>query len=158
MSKCVVNHCVYCGAEVKSTTHLKKAICKACHPEFLRVANTIRQRATRGTITREEVHPLIDAIMVGWAIEDVKHRKTRKTQTKALLPVVHCKWCGRETRSADGFCNYCRSEGFNNVYEALGHSNGWEKRGMVGAVKVVDGWRGRPVAGGKTLRARMSAD
>ena len=158
MAKKVISHCVYCGEKVESTTPLKKAICKHCHGEFMKVANRIRARFVRGVITREEVHPLIDAIMVGWAIEDVKHRNERKANPKVIRPVTHCKWCGRETRSEDGFCCYCRSEGFNNVYEALGHSNGWEKRGVVGAVKVVSGWRGRPVAGGKTLRARMSAD
>ena len=50
-----------------------------------------------------------------------------KTGKAHSVRKYRCKFCGAKI-FAEGFCEKCKREGFDDVYEVTHRSNGWEKR------------------------------
>ena len=57
-----------------------------------------------------------------------------------------CLYCGRFTKAE--YCGECVRNGYDQLHQFTGRSNGWDRPSKSGDVSAEDGWRGRPVAGG----------
>lgn len=56
-----------------------------------------------------------------------KAKKYKRSQRKKEDgEVTRCIFCGHPTRGR--FCKACRDQGFDDVYEVTGRSNGWDRR------------------------------
>lgn len=57
--------------------------------------------------------------------------------------IRRCLFCGKEVKKPNmNFCDHCRLEGFDNVYNLNGKSNGWDRVKKKKPVPIVSGWRG----------------
>lgn len=136
--------CRWCGA----TFHLHKGIGKDC-PECREERELERRRlyaaVRRGIVNKDDIPSRLEVHMERYVRERLKAEKDARKR---------CLFCGRVKNVVDGFCLKCRNDGLDNVYNATGRSNGWEARTMKTDVRVVGGWRGRPVAGYSIRGAR----
>ena len=55
-----------------------------------------------------------------------------------------CPYCGKMTRTA--YCASCHFQGFDNVHQMFGTTNGWDRKAAK-RVPVVSGWCGRECVG-----------
>lgn len=72
---------------------------------------------------------------------------TAAPSAKTAGEPTRCLFCGAVLLKGGQFCKTCLREGFNNVYEVTGRSNGWDRKPSA-KVKIVSGWRGQGVIGG----------
>ena len=62
-----------------------------------------------------------------------------------------CPYCGKMTRTA--YCASCHFQGFDNVHQMFGTTNGWDRKAAK-RVPVVSGWRGRECVGFNSVLSR----
>ena len=59
-----------------------------------------------------------------------------------------CRYCGRPTSHAHGYCGYCVQASFREIHMVTGRTTGWDRKACAGPDRTVGGWRGQKMAGG----------
>ena len=137
--------CHICGAQFEALKRSAKH-CEACR-EAIKLADRHAQyRIKKGKLAREDYRAYVEAE----AREAAEARKRCETENRP-----RCLRCGsRYSVDSSGYCLSCRSTGLDRVHKETGRTNGWDRPATV-KVKVVGGWRGRPVAG-RSIRGDMT--
>lgn len=157
MSKKTRVQCMYCGESFmtysESSTNHK---CGACRAEYAKAYGRYSQKASRGTIERKDVRRLLDEYMFRFGSERIAKGlvKLECEEDVPLSKPVRCRFCGRMTVHASGFCAPCRNERLDSVYKVTGRSNGWDMKDKTARPKVSDSWRGTKIMGGFSQRER----
>ena len=137
--------CHICGAQFEARRKNAKH-CEACREAIRRAERNAHYRVRAGKLAREDYRAAVEADVRA----DVDERRRR---AKANRP--RCLRCGsRYIVDSSGYCLSCRSNGLDSVHMETGRTNGWDRPAKV-KVKVVGGWRGRPVAG-HSIRGDMT--
>ena len=137
--------CHICGAPFEALKRCAKH-CEACR-EAIKLADRHAQyRIKTGKLAREEYRAYVEAE----AREAAKARKSGEAENRP-----RCLRCGNVYLvDSSGYCLTCRRNGLDSVHKETGRTNGWDKPKKA-KVKVVGGWRGRPIAG-RSLRGDMT--
>lgn len=145
------NTCRWCGKPFATRSHRAKD-CPECRDDYKRALARVQYRQkcgllAEGTGYRAAVEAEVRA--------DVEERRRRAAANRP-----RCLYCGNVYGvNSSGYCAACRSTGLDGLHKETGRTNGWDKPATVN-VKVVGGWRGRPVAGHsiRVTRAGMMED
>ena len=137
--------CRICGAPFEALKRFAKH-CEACR-EAIKIADRHAQyRIKKGKLAREDYRAAIEAEVRA----DVEERRRRAKANRQ-----RCFYCGNVYLvDSSGYCLSCRRNGLDSVHKETGRTNGWDRPAKV-KVKVVGGWRGRPVAG-RSIRGDMT--
>lgn len=139
--------CEACGEEFLARTHHVR-FCERCRKAISKIYGRINR-----TVEKERRMDVAVDMRKQELARVVERKKKRESGEKR-----RCLYCGSTWNAESGFCTTCRRSGLDDVYKVTGRSNGWERREAAKKAVVVDGWRGRPCAGGKSQkRDRMSA-
>lgn len=135
--------CSICGDYFEAMKRCAKH-CEACR-EAIKLADRHAQyRIKKGKLAREDYRAYVEAE----ARADVEERRRR---AKANRP--RCFYCGNVYLvDSSGYCATCRRTGLDGLHKETGRTNGWDKPETPPRAPIAGGWRGRPVAGGGTLR------
>ena len=125
-----------CGEVFESSSPNAKR-CLSCSMIFKRMYNKYVKSTKSSQIAMKLATEEYDSRLHDGTLTSIEKHK----------PFVRCKYCGRPTKR--DFCPNCVSEGFDQVYLITGRSNGWN-RVQTTKVKITDGWRGQPRAGGRS--------
>lgn len=130
--------CRWCGAAFERSKYCHRTLdCPACAEVRKTVYQRLHHRFGGGVTPAMLDAEMKDALAVARTMQRFRPSGRR----------ARCLFCGRErTVDARGYCHECVREGFDNVREATGRSNGWDRPPRK-AVVAADGWRGRVVAG-----------
>lgn len=140
---------------------IRKKVCCVCGAEF----ETRSGRALYCPRCKQYVASALSGLQKAGAecggdrIAQAVELAKRRVQVEAdwAHPVEHvCPTCGRTFMGAtvQEYCAECVEEGLDQLHLYNGWTNGWDKK-TAEHVELVDGWRGRPVAGG-AHKARLS--
>ena len=139
--------CAKCGKEF--TALRKHELCPVCNAE--------KRKAYQKSYVRKENRgkPVVakPEVKKPEAVKKSEKKVDKKKQEKKTPKP--CKFCGKLTTNGD-FCTACVKEGFDNVYNFTGRSNGWDKKFT--KAKIEFGWRGRACCGFGTLAGRNSGN
>lgn len=117
----------------------KKSLCPECYAQARREYMRDYARKRAGKVQAKAAERSV--------AEPKAEPRAEGSAADAKRTFGRCLFCGSILKKEGRFCKTCLREGFNNVYEATGRSNGWDRKpGM--RVKVVSGWRGQSVIGG----------
>ena len=137
--------CSICGDYFDALKRSAKH-CDACRYAIMLADRHAQYRIKKGKLARENYRAYVEA-------EARKAAKARKSGEAKNSP--RCLRCGsRYSVDSSGYCATCRSTGLDSVHKETGLTNGWDRPAKV-KVKVVGGWRGRPVAG-RSIRGDMT--
>ena len=137
--------CRICGAPFEALKRSAKH-CEACRHAIMLADRHAQYRIKNGKLAREDYRAYVEA-------ETRKAAEKRKSGEEKNRP--RCLRCGsRYSVDSSGYCLTCRSNGLDSVHKETGLTNGWDMPAKV-KVKVVGGWRGRPVAG-RSIRGDMT--
>lgn len=129
--------CRICGDYFEALKRCAKH-CEACRHAIMLAERHAQYRIKTGKLAREDYRTAVEAEVRA----DVEERRRR---AKANRP--RCFYCGNVYLvDSSGYCLSCRKNGLDSVHKETGRTNGWD-RPATAKVKVVGGWRGRPVAG-----------
>ena len=118
--------------------------CEACRHAIMLADRHAQYRIKKGKLAREDYRAYVEAE----ARADVEERRRR---AKANRP--RCFYCGNVYLvDSSGYCATCRRTGLDGLHKETGRTNGWDKPETPPRAPIAGGWRGRPVAGGGTLR------
>lgn len=130
--------CDFCGAMFEARRKNAKH-CAACNAALRRANGHAQYRVRIGMLSKEGYRAAVEA-EVRKTVE-----KRRKLIEEKNRP--HCPYCGNiSSLDMSGYCLTCRNTGLDSLHKETGRTNGWDKP-KNDKVKVVGGWRGRPVAG-----------
>ena len=137
--------CSICGDYFEALKRCAKH-CEACRHAIMLAERHAQYRIKTGKLAREEYRAYIEEE----AREAAEARKRCEAENRP-----RCLRCGSRYRvDSSGYCLTCRSNGLDSVHMETGRTNGWDRPAKV-KVKVVGGWRGRPVAG-RSIRGDMT--
>lgn len=115
--------CVICGA----VFHRQKTIrlCKHCRAASEKLSDAL---CGKGLPSEEEMQRMFIEFRIQ-SLNCTKDRRIREPIFKIdfFNEKRRCVFCGRSVSAFEKFCHKCIIEGFNNVYEFTGRSNGWDK-------------------------------
>ena len=135
--------CDFCGAPFEARRKNAKH-CAACNAAIRRAEGHAQYRVRAGKLAREDYRAAVEAEVRA----DVEERRRR---AKANRP--RCLRCGsRYLVDSSGYCFTCRNKGLDCFHKETGRTNGWDKPATPPRAPIAGGWRGRPIAGGGTLR------
>ena len=135
--------CDFCGAPFEARRKNAKH-CEACRAAIRRAEGHAHYRVRAGKLAREDYRAAVEAEVRA----DVEERRRR---AKANRP--RCFYCGNVYLvDSSGYCATCRRTGLDGLHKETGRTNGWDKPATPPRAPIAGGWRGRPVAGGGTLR------
>lgn len=120
--------------------------CAACRHAIMLAERHAQYRIKTGKLAREDYRSYIESE----AREAAEARKRCEAENRP-----RCLRCGNVYLvDSSGYCLTCRKNGLDSVHMETGRTNGWDRPAKV-KVKVVGGWRGRPVAG-RSIRGDMT--
>ena len=138
-------NCSICGDYFEALKRNAKH-CAACRHEIMLADRHAQYRIKTGKLAREDYRAYIEEE----AREAAEARKRCEAENRP-----RCLRCGSRYRvDSSGYCLTCREKGLDSVHMVTGRTNGWDRPATV-KVKVVGGWRGRPVAG-RSIRGDMT--
>lgn len=140
--------CRWCGKPFATRSHRAKD-CPDCRDDYKRALARVHYRQKCGLLAEG----------VGYrAAVEAEVRKAVEARRRAEAENrPRCLYCGNVYGvNSSGYCVMCRRTGLDGLHKETGRTNGWD-RPTKGKVEVVGGWRGRPVAGGGTLRERVGS-
>lgn len=133
--------CDICGGELEpwSGRGAKRKRCPACAKVLTgmvsRLATRERYQGIPNTSERKAAR-----------FEEAKALARAKIAAAREDPRNRCPYCGRLTKAE--YCGECVRNGYDQLHQFTGRSNGWDRQTKAADVSAADGWRGRPVAGG----------
>ena len=137
--------CSICGDYFEALKRCAKH-CEACRHAIMLAERHAQYRIKKGKLAREDYRAYVEAE----AREAAEARKSGEAKKRK-----RCLYCGHVyLGDSAGYCLSCRRNGLDSVHKETGRTNGWD-RPATAKVKVVGGWRGRPVAG-RSIRGDMT--
>ena len=139
--------CRWCGKPFTTWSHRAKD-CPDCRGDYIRALARVHYREKCGL--------LAEGVGYRAAVEAEVRKAVEARRRSEAENRPRCPYCGRAVKSSGGYCKVCSARGLDLLHAETGRTNGWD-RPTKGKVEVVGGWRGRPVAGGGTLRERVGS-
>lgn len=137
--------CSICGDWFEALNRCAKH-CEACRAAIRRADRHAQYRIKKGKLARDDYRAYVEAE----AHKAAKARKSGEAKNRK-----RCFYCGNVYLvDSSGYCLTCRNKGLDSVHKETGRTNGWDRPAKV-KVKVVGGWRGRPIAG-RSIRGDMT--
>ena len=135
--------CDFCGAtfeaKLKNANH-----CAACNAAIRRAYSHAHYRLKTGKLAKDGYRAAVEAEVRA----DVEERRRRAAANRP-----RCLFCGNVYGvNSSGYCATCRNKGLDGLHKETGRTNGWDRPETPPRAPIAGGWRGRPVAGGGTLR------